>query len=535
MCEGPGTSEISWKSSKMPICNNNLRLLVGLCFVGLYLLVGVPLWYNLTAVYRAPLPVEYIRSLHEQKFHDVHMVIPVYIKSIVYRFPDVHEAVQVQVNHLLNSRYQFVPWSLQVLPHSEMKGPESENHVISLVLDDFVGYSISYSSKETTVFFDDRSVISNDVPFFVAQTIIEHTFTLELEQLSSDFSRKHETTAISYNPNIHLSVSLLTGDGYPISWEIDSALKEYFTPLRKLLSPLVNFTVDTGITYYNDLNLHILNESQSVTEQGISHAIDLSELSSMNYFEEPVSLNLAIIFPSELTAPSGLQFINNNSTPEDYGNNWKSYVVPQWGVFVINKYPLQRDSKLTGSFLVPIMYQFANDLFQLLGLAKNSGDITHPGVTIDSFKRWTTLRNINKAEETLWSLVKLANSFEQMSIPHEVLTNTTAALDLRLDIIDLLNDPKKGGDLLWNQALALSNQLVKLSETAFFHSEMVQQNFFPQEHKIAVYLPLLGPSSVVIFFGFIKLMKERNQNAKAENEKEDKDSQKSEPSNSTEK
>ena len=88
--------------------DGNLRKYVGLCFLACYFLLGVPLWYKLTNIYRAPLPVEYIKSLHENKFQDVHLVIPVYIKSDTYRFPDIHNAVQIQVNHLLNSKKQYV-------------------------------------------------------------------------------------------------------------------------------------------------------------------------------------------------------------------------------------------------------------------------------------------------------------------------------------------------------------------------------------------------------------------------------------------
>ncbi|QLQ78312.1 hypothetical protein HG537_0A05590 [Torulaspora globosa] len=491
--------------------DNRLRKIVGLCFLACYVLLGVPLWYKLTTVYRAPLPVGYIRSLHEDKFKDVHMVIPVFIKSEVYRFPDIHDAVQVQVNHLLNSKEQYVSWSLQILPYEEYNATGSkysgdEYHVVSLVLDEFVGYSVAYDAKETTVFFDDAAVLSNDVPFFVAQSLVEHTFGLEWQQLSSDFSSHDDNMVVPYNPNMHLSISLLSGDGSPVRWEIDKTLQHYFTPFRKFVAPLVNFTVDTSIIYYNDLNVHVLAERDSVTSQELSHTIDLSELSSMNHLPESSALNLAIVFPSNTSCPSGLNFIHDSEP------NWQSFIVPQWGNLIINKNPLLPNALLKESYLVPIMYQFATDLFQLLGLAKGSQDLSSPYITIDSFKRLTTLRNIDKAEETLWSLVKLTQSFKQMAVPQDVLNNVNQALKLRLQIIDLLNDPQKGGDLIWNQALVLSNKLVKASETAFFHGEMVQQNFFPQEHKIAVYLPLLGPTSVVIFLGLVKLLKERNVN-----------------------
>lgn len=489
-----------------------LRKIAGLCFVVLYCFLGIPLWYKLTTTYRAPLPVEYIRALHEGKLNDIHVVIPVFIKSDTYKFPDLHLAVQSQVNSLLDSRNQTVPWSLQVLAYDEDRVAQGgdEYHVVNLSLDEFVGFSIAYDAKETTVFFDDESVITNDLPFFIAQTLVEHTFQLEWNELSEGGPQTHDSMAISYRPNIHLSISLLTGDGYPVAWEIDSTLKEYLTPLRKFLSPLVNFTVDTGILYYNDLNLHALNGRANVTWSDLSHAVDLSELLSMNSFSEPAGLNLAIVFPSEQTCQEGLNFI-------DAG--WSSFLVPQWGMLAINKYPLEPRSLLKQEYLTPIIYQFATDIFRLLGLKKDTQDLSSPCITIDSFKRLKTLQNIHKAQETLWSLVKLTESFQTISIPKEVLGNVTEALDMRLQIVDMLNDPFKGGDRLWNRALTLSNKLVELSETAFFHGEMVQQNFFPQEHKLAVYLPLLGPTTVVTFFGFLRIIKEKPDSKKKESAK----------------
>lgn len=497
-----------------------LRKLIGVCFLGLYILLGVPVWYKLTTTYRAPLPIEYIQALNEGTLNDIHMVVPVYIKCDSYKFPDLHKASQVQVNNLLDTKNQSIPWSLQMMPYDAEKLQDSKNgenndyHIVNLILDEFIGFSVAYDTKETSIFFDDSAVVTNDLPFFIAQTLVEHTFALEWSELSG--KKGLETTdsmSISYRPNVHLSISLLTGDGHPVAWEISSALKKYFSPLRKFLSPLVNFTVDTGITYYNDLNLHTLNSRENVTWQDLSHAVDLSELLSMNYFTEPAGLNLAIVFPSEQHCKDGFNFI---------ADDWNSFLVPQWGMLVVNKYPLKQNSLLTEKYLTPILYQFAADIFQLLGLKKDSQELASPCVTIDSFRRITILRNIHKAQETLWSLVKLTQSFQTMSIPREVLGNVTDALDLRLQIVDTLNNPLQGGDAIWNRALFLSNKLVELSEAAFFHGEMVQQNFFPQEHKLAVYLPLLGPITVVTFFGFIRLIKENPDDKKKHSNKSEK-------------
>lgn len=504
------------------------RKAVGVCFVLLYLAVGVPLWYKLTNIYRAPLPSQYIESLHDNVFQDVHMVIPVYLKSDLYKFPDLHDAVQVQVNHLLNTREHDVAWSLQVLQYDEklMKGLEEAGddvYMVDLVLDESCGFVPGFGTKHVTVLYDDESVATNDLPFFVAQTLVEHVFGMEWDVFSNYWNRTQNSVAVLYKPDIHISISLLNGGSQPVSWEIDEVLKEYFTPFRQFITSLVNFTVDTSIIYHNDLNLHSLNNSAEVSVRDLSHHIDLSDLSAMNDFKESSSVNLAIVYPDPEVSPNGLNYIQGHERADDVLHPWNSFIVPQWGVVAINKYPLKKHSVISKEYLKPIVYQFANDMAKLLGLVDINDDFNTPYITVESFKRVMILNNIEKSVETLWSLVKLSKQFQQMSIPKEVMGNVTEALDLRLEIVDLLNNPEKGTDLDWSYALSMSNKLVALTECAFFHGEMVQQNFFPQEHKVAVYLPLLGPLTIVIFLGAVSLFKEVPSTDKTDEDSDEKD------------
>ena len=496
----------------------NIRKWAGAIFVLVYVIIGIPCWYKLTNIYRAPLPREYIKSLHEKKFHDVHVTIPVYIKSDVYKFPDIHEAAQVQVNHLLNSQEQNVQWSLEILRYNETfieleKEQGREYHIVTLQLDEFVGYNAAYDSKNTIVYFDDPTVARNDLPFFVAQTLVEHTFNVEWTYLSHGdlMDSRNNSVAINYTPDIHLSINLLKGDGSPVDWEIQDTLTTYFTPFRKFLSPLVNFTVDTSVVYFNDLNLHSLNESREIGWIDVSHAIDLSELSSMNYFSEDSALNLAIVFPSNETNPNGFSFVK---TSDD--KTWDSFIIPQWGVLVVNKMPLEANTVISKNYLDSVLYKFANDLFELLGLTTEFDGLFSPVITIDSFKRIRTLQNMNKSIETLWSLIKLTEQFQQMAIPKEVLERVKEVLDIRLQIVEILNNPSKGDDLSWDEALTLSNGMVQNSEEAFFDGQMLKQNFFPQEHKLAVYMPLMGPITIVLFSGMVALFKETEKTPKAE-------------------
>ncbi|AMD21640.1 HFL216Cp [Eremothecium sinecaudum] len=500
-------------------CSNiNLRRSVALWFLLLYILVGVPLWYKITTIYRAPLPEKYIKDLKDQPNYDINMVIPVYIKSNSYKFPDLHDAVQLQVNHLLNSIDKKVNWALHVLPYPEDNSISPENnYIVHLVSDDILSFSAPYNSREGTVFHDDQSVLENNIPFYIAQVFIDHIFLLERTRLNKNYNPSSHVAgiknlAIDYNPDVHLSISLLSGDGNPVSWDVETVANKYLAPLREFLSPLVNFTVDTDIVYFNDLHLHQLKDRESLTWNDLAHTMDLSELSSGNYYNEQSSLHLSIVFPSHSTGE--LKFINSTK-------HWQSYLVPQWGTIIINDKPLPPNAHVTSNYLTPIMHKFARELFLLLGITDGSEVLNSPIVIMDSFKRLTILNNLEKSVETLWSLVKMTSHLPQMTIPKEVAQNVHEALELRLQIVEMLNNPIKQDPVaVWDDALAKSNRLFYLCEKAFFHKEMVQQNFLPQEHKIAVYLPLLGPITIVTIAGFFKSMKEKELPEKEKEETE---------------
>lgn len=492
---------------------SRIRRLVVISFVLLYCLVGVPLWYRLTTIYRAPLPSDYIRDLHSDPHSDIHLTIPVYVRSDVYKFPDINNAIQNQADALLQSvnseAGKTVQWSLQILPFEDGKVDLEQDYVVTLVLDEFMGLTMPQLSMETIVFYNDKSVVNNDLPFFVAQALIEHTFKPEFNRFSKGRIEENNM-AVSYNPEMHISISLLTGDGYPVSWAIEQSVREYFSPVRDLLSPVVNFTVDTGIEYHNDLNLQSIPNSDSISWEDLSHTLDLSDLSSVNHYKEHNSINLAIVFPSQNTGP--LNFINDTtSTISDKADSesiWRSFLVPQWGVVVLNKNPLPANAYVTEEYLSLVLSTFSNDLFKLLGITRSNEELNSPLSQIGSFKRLMIIENLETSITTLSSLVNMTNNLQQMSIPKEVLEDVNNALSLRLQIIRLLNNPELGSEAVWNEALILSNELVKICERAFFNKEMVQQMFFPQEHKIAVYLPLLGPITVVTFTGFIKYLKD---------------------------
>jgi phosphatidylinositol glycan class S len=54
------------------------------------------------------------------------------------------------------------------------------------------------------------------------------------------------------------------------------------------------------------------------------------------------------------------------------------------------------------------------------------------------------------------------------------------------------------------EALASARVAENEAERSFFEKSMVGQVYFPDEHKVAVYLPLLGPIGVPLVVGLVK-------------------------------
>lgn len=71
------------------------------------------------------------------------------------------------------------------------------------------------------------------------------------------------------------------------------------------------------------------------------------------------------------------------------------------------------------------------------------------------------------------------------------------------------------------EALGHAQVAEKEAERAFFEKSMVGQLYFPDEHKVAVYLPLLGPVGVPLVMGLlneIKAWRKRRREAKEKGE-----------------
>lgn len=140
------------------------------------------------------------------------------------------------------------------------------------------------------------------------------------------------------------------------------------------------------------------------------------------------------------------------------------------------------------------MLTFSNQLFALLG-APETGSLPLQLMTL---VRVHSAGLVLKASSTLGSLARLTLALPSISIPQSVAEGVHTTIEhLEKACLGL-----GGSEGLENARIA-----EEAAEKAFFEKSMVGQVYFPDEHKIAVYLPLLGPVGVPLLMGVLKEIK----------------------------
>ena len=302
------------------------------------------------------------------------------------------------------------------------------------------------------------------------------------------------TRAFKYASTYHLTFSLFTSSASPSAWDVEQALDESIRPLLERMSSISRCTVDTQVQLYASFSPSIAGpQYDSSTREWKLQRSDLSGF--INAAEWPLSpdigsgptINFVLYVPSKDQSPLVLA--------ETGGNSW---LVPQWGgVQILNPTGEQPD-KLTAEDLRPAMLTFSEHLSSLLGVSQSPPSLS---LRISSLTRERAMSLILSTSSTLGALARLTLKLTSIAIPNSVAKSVDETLH-KLD--QACQDLREG-----RYQIALENARIAEGEAeqAFFEPSMVGQVYFPDEHKVAVYVPLLGPMAVPLVMAAVKELK----------------------------
>lgn len=261
-----------------------------------------------------------------------------------------------------------------------------------------------------------------------------------------------------------------------------------------------NFTVDTQVQ---------LHATFSPSVQSLEHDADLGiwtlreeDLSGfINAAEWPLSpsigvgptLNFVLYVPDEANSPLVVK-----------GNQASSWLVPQWGgVFILNPIDAATEVPLSPLHLSkeaiqPALLTFSHQLLSFLGAPYSPPSLP---LQLQTLTRVRAASLLLSASSTMGSLARLTVALPSIAIPETVST----AVDITLAHLQSSCDALRDGR--FNDALDKARIAEAQAEKGFFEKSMVGQVYFPDEHKVAVYLPLLGPVGVPLVMSALKELK----------------------------
>ncbi|KAG5929884.1 hypothetical protein E4U42_004076 [Claviceps africana] len=495
-----------------------------LSFWVIVIFLGLPIWWKTTSIYRADLPLERMLQWANGKACRPTFPLQIAIRADAVADQEAQHLIRL-TQHALDDLTDFTGHHLRLkLDHDGNKesaiakpyDPESTltihlrpGHANSAslspqspILDlSYAPHSIPSPSAASSplatfianelqdIFSEERSIISY---LLSTSSMSPSSRPQGVSAETAAVLSKRTTRALRYAPTYHLSFSLFTDGAVPNTWDIDAAINEYMRPILDVLRPIHNFTIDTQVQLYATPGV----QSQMLNKEDLASFVNAAEWPLSPSIGGAPTVNFIIFV--------GNQTIGSNDAEVENSQSW---MIPQWGSVYLLHMPPNEDHVPTQALKQP-MLMFGGHLLTLLGTPQ-SGSLP---LRLSTLARIRTTDLLLRAASSLGSLARLSPSLPSISIPRSVADGVSSSLEHLEQACANLG----GAEGLLHAQIAEEE-----AERAFFEKSMVGQLYFPDEHKIAVYLPLLGPTGVPLILGamneirnWIKRRKRRAQEAK---------------------
>ncbi|KAI7327547.1 hypothetical protein KC315_g7046 [Hortaea werneckii] len=482
--------------------------------------LGLPHWIWTTSIHRSDLPLDAMNSWADGQA--CQMKYPLKIKLDT---TDDNEAVRsnkeeilthLQSEFLLTNKLPLYDVSIAPSHFNESFGPEQETDgdlIINVQNESKLPFQTSLRSLSPVM--DVRANLRE--PQAAAHLIFEEILkNFDDEQLSlsnllsgSPFASGSEallspeqkakldartTRAFKYASTYHLTFSLFSASSSPSAWDIDAAIDKYISPLVGQLSAISSFSVDTQVQLHATFSPSIAgpqfdeaSRKWKLVKTDLSGFINAAEWPLSPSIGTGPTINFVLYVPSKEQSPLEIA--------ETGGTSW---LIPQWGgVQILN--PSNKQTKnLSSDELEQVMLTFADQLTSLVGLPPSPSSLA---LRLSSMVRERATSLILASSSTLGALSRLTLKLTSIAIPDSV----AEAVDETIGRLDQACVDLREGRF----ESALSNARIANDEVerAFFEPSMVGQVYFPDEHKVAVYVPLLGPMAVPLVMAGIKQLK----------------------------
>lgn len=441
-----------------------------------------------TSIEKHPLPLQHIANASTVVSQGVKYQVPVYVDV-----PNSQEHVVEALESKFNNGLSLLPriasqWLIKCI-----RGPANPatDYVIELQPGKDAGYHISPFSKKITLYVNE-AVRQGENVVELGTSVLHQVFDYEVAKFAGNI--KSSAIEVPYSSRYNVVFSLFSELGHPVQWKIDEALK-LFDPIFDSLKEYANFSVSLQIQYYSNLAEGV-QFNQEIDRQvlRLEHLSTFINHGDWNLFSHDINptINFMMYIPEK----------NYEDVPTVIENSaLNSFLVPQWGGVHVLSRPMakakdERETVLSEDELLPVMEIFASQFTQLIGMGNQPKLLAMRTLLL---YRTQLNDNLQQALDILNSLVKVVISLEGIAIPEATVELVRKLLSSVAELLTLISAGEFEG------GMKESAKAVDYANRAFFEKEMVQQAYFPSEHKMAVYLPLLGPVGLICIFALLRV------------------------------
>ncbi|KAJ1746481.1 GPI transamidase component [Coemansia sp. RSA 989] len=493
----------------------------------LVLLLGLPLWWTTTRVYRAELPAAEISQFSPQTTFAV--PVKFYISAETLLSPAEIASIEQSVQSRVDAQrkpHAAGEWRVRyrVSVHSG-SAPDAPGHYTLRLRTGGKASAIDVGpGRSATV-----SVTQPSIKPALVEAISAMVADEELRASAVGKTGKH--AALKYAPEYAVTLTLLNEnpvDGAVVDWDIEQAVSEFLQPFVDELRPLARLSVTTQVLHHAGpppVSMIQKNNATYLTHDMLPHFVNSP---SWNFASiDPVSpmLNFVLFVPALASQP--VYILGDQASDAEKS----AFLVSQWGgVSIANLPKTTRPGDKVVLSLHELQQHFGYFISQLRSLVGIRSQIfqattlstirvqpaTSTGVSgweLDALMRRWLIYNRQTAISTLQSLIRLVNSLENMVVMDEIKLKVDKALAALYEIDQALSLPH---DYL--SAFSSAAKAASFAESAFFDPSMVSMLYFPDQHKYAIYMPFFLPITMPLVAAVKKILAERRRRKQTDNE-----------------
>ncbi|XP_075984257.1 phosphatidylinositol glycan anchor biosynthesis class S isoform X2 [Anticarsia gemmatalis] len=489
------------------------RMWASASFVGVLIVIGLPLWWKTTEVYRVSLPYDKINS-----FDSLSHAISTDLTVLANDDATANEIVTLVEKAFKDSAVIKLKITKSIIPHSLHETLDSvadEQEAVEEVgaLFDLNKHNHFYVVQRKPL-FQDVWLAGDRVMFFrdnkalntVVETLKHIVYqTSVLEGASSEAADKARQTRFPPGAGYHVVLSVVhpRPDALKVELDAGDAVEDYIGSFVDELSVLHNFTLKSQWLHLLDFDFQS-KEVKDDSEWGRHFAVrqdrlhllltKLEERTATHVSELP-TINLALYAVPCERAPLVIYDENDNKVLSPV----QAFMSPKWGGVVLGS-PSAKDCEGSATWrpdVRVIMGTFISQLRKLLGITDAEPieglhleplrSVAPRQWEIDNLLRIRTLEQLTSAERTLQSLAQLLGEISNIVINDEV----GASINAAVWSIERGRELSSRGEL--TRAYNMSHGAFLAAETAFMEPSLLALLYFPDDQKYAIYIPLFLP------------------------------------------